>query len=54
MKTHRLLALASGLLLGTGILAVAGSAQAASTAEVSILHGVPAQQWMSTPTAKLC
>src|SRR5215213_10409217 len=41
MKTHRLLALASGLLLGTGILAVAGSAQAASTAEVSILHGVP-------------
>jgi hypothetical protein len=41
MKTHRLLALASGLLLGTGIVAVAGSAQAASTAEVSILHGVP-------------
>ena len=41
MKTHRLLALASGLLLSTGILAVAGSAQAASTAEVSILHGVP-------------
>jgi hypothetical protein len=41
MKTHRLLALASGLLLGSGILAVAGSAQAASTAEVSILHGVP-------------
>ena len=41
MKTRGLLALASGLLLGTGILAVAGSAQAASTAEVSILHGVP-------------
>ncbi len=41
MKTRRLLALSGALLLSTGILAVGGSAQAASTAHVSILHGVP-------------
>ena len=40
-ETRRLLALSGALLLSTGILAVGGSAQAASTAHVSILHGVP-------------
>ena len=55
MKTRRLLALSGALLLSTGLLAVGGSAQAASTAHVSILpRGARRNGRTSTPTARHC